>query len=246
MASRAHRSPATPRPVSSVSGVIERITDVQREIIDFYRTNGKPLLRGWIHAGFAPLAFIAGIVLIVLSGGGPVGVACAIFSLTGVLLFGISGIYHRGYWPARARMILKRLDHANITLLIAGTYTPIALTLLEGSRQVILLWSIWGCALSVTLFRVFWTSSPRWLYTPIYVVMGLLAVFYLGDFWQVSPTATVLITTGGATYIAGAVFYGTKRPDIAPHVFGFHELFHVFTVLGFIQHYIAVVVALFV
>lgn len=245
MASRVHRSQTSGSSAAPHQGMLDQLTDVQREIIDFYRENGKPLLRGWIHAGFAPVAFIAGIVLIVLSGGGIVGIGCAIFALTGVLLFGISGIYHRGFWSARARMLLKRLDHANITLLIAGTYTPVALTLLEGTQQTILLWSIWGCALSVTLFRVFWTGAPRWLYTPIYVVMGLMAVFYLGDFWQVSPVATVLIATGGASYIIGAIFYGTKRPAMAPQVFGFHELFHVFTVLGFIQHYIAVMFCIF-
>lgn len=221
-----------------------QVTQVQEEIMDFYRTHGKPLLRGWIHAGFTPIAFVAGIILILLSGGGTLGVACAIFAFTGVLLFGASGIYHRGYWSAGPRMVLKRLDHANITLLIAGTYTPIALTLLTGTQRSVLLWVIWGCALSVSLFRIFWTGAPRWLYTPIYVIMGLIAVFFLGDFWQVSPTATVLIATGGLTYIVGAGFYATKKPALLPQVFGFHELFHVFTVLGFIQHYIAVLFSL--
>ncbi|MGV3102449.1 PAQR family membrane homeostasis protein TrhA [Rothia sp. 32237D007AR] len=245
MASHVHRSHTTGSSGAPHQGVLNRLTDAQSEIIEFYRQNGKPLLRGWIHAGFAPFAFIAGIVLILLSGGGVVGIGCAIFALTGVLLFGVSGIYHRGFWPAKTRMFLKRLDHTNITLLIAGTYTPVALTLLQGTQQKILLWSIWACALSVTLFRIFWTAAPRWLYTPIYIVMGLMALFYLGDFWQVSPTATVLIATGGASYIIGAIFYGTKRPAMAPTVFGFHELFHIFTVIGFIQHYIAVMFCIF-
>lgn len=218
----------------------EQLSRVHEETINFYRAHGKPLLRGWIHAGFAPVAFIAGLILILLSGGGKLGIACALFAFTGVLLFGASGIYHRGYWSAKPRMFLKRLDHANIALLIAGTYTPIALTLLSGPRRTILLWTIWGCALSVSLFRIFWTGAPRWLYTPIYVVMGLIAVFFLKDFWQVSPTATILIATGGLTYIVGAGFYATKKPALFPRVFGFHELFHVLTVLGFIQHYIAV------
>ncbi|MFW0108343.1 PAQR family membrane homeostasis protein TrhA [Rothia sp. P7181] len=205
----------------------------------------KPLLRGWIHAGFSPIVFIAGIVLVVLSGGGVLAVACAIFSLTGVILFGVSGMYHRGYWEDRVRLLLKRLDHANIALVIAGTYTPFAFTLLNGPKRQILLWSIWGCALGVVLFRVLWTYAPRWLYTPIYVVMGLMAVFYLQDFWKVSVIATILIAAGGAFYILGAVFYGTKRPHLAPHIFGFHELFHVCTVIGFILHYIAVVFSLY-
>ncbi|MDO4898557.1 MAG: hemolysin III family protein [Rothia sp. (in: high G+C Gram-positive bacteria)] len=221
------------------------MTDTQREIIEFYRGHGKPLVRGWIHATFTPIVFVAGIVLIAVSGGGELAFACALFSLTGVLLFGVSGIYHRGFWSARARLFLKRLDHANIALLIAGTYTPIALTLLGGTKQAVLLWTIWGCALSVVLFRVFWTSAPRWLYTPIYMVMGLLAVFYLVDFWQVSPAATVLVAAGGGFYILGALFYASKRPRMAPAIFGFHELFHSCTVIGFTLHYIAVMFALF-
>lgn len=204
----------------------------------------KPLLRGWIHAGFAPVVFVAGIVLIALSGGGKLGLACAIFALTGVLLFGVSGIYHRAYWPEKLRMFFKRLDHANIALVIAGTYTPLTLTLLSGTKQTFLLTTIWACAFSVVLFRVLWTHAPRWLYTPIYVIMGLLAVFFLGDFWQVSPVATILIATGGGFYILGAFFYGTKRPQLAPTIFGFHELFHVCTVIGFVLHYIAVMFAI--
>ncbi|WP_346845088.1 hemolysin III family protein [uncultured Rothia sp.] len=205
----------------------------------------KPLMRGWLHAGFAPIVFIAGIVLIALSGGGWLGLGCAIFALTGVMLFGFSGMYHRAYWPERLRLFFKRLDHANIALVIAGTYTPLAMTLLSGTLQTVLLWSIWGCALLVVLFRVFWTHAPRWLYTPIYVVMGLIAVFYLGDFWSVSPTATILIAVGGAFYILGATFYGTKRPRLSPRYFGFHELFHVCTIIGFVLHFIAVMFAIY-
>ena len=205
----------------------------------------KPLMRGWLHAGFAPVVFAAGIVLIVLSGGGTLGLGCAIFALTGVLLFGVSGMYHRAYWPDKMRMLLKRMDHANIALVIAGTYTPISLALLTGTQQNLLLWIIWACALGVVLFRVFWTGAPRWLYTPIYAIMGLIAVFYLPNFWQVSPVATILIATGGAIYILGAVFYGTKRPNISPRYFGFHELFHACTLVGFILHYIAVMFAIF-
>lgn len=210
-----------------------------------YAVEKKPLLRGWIHACFAPVVFIAGIVLIVLSGGGKLGLACAVFCLTGVLLFGVSGMYHRAYWPEPVRLVFKRLDHANIAMVIAGTYTPVALTLLQGQRQLILLYSIWICAAAVVLFRVFWTHAPRWLYTPIYVLMGLMAVFYLKDFWEVCPVAMILISCGGGFYIVGAIFYGTKKPELAPTVFGFHELFHVCTVIGFILHYIAVMFAIF-
>ncbi|MBM7051442.1 hemolysin III family protein [Rothia sp. ZJ932] len=200
-------------------------------------------MRGWLHAGFAPLVFVAGIVLVALSGGSLMGLACAIFALTGVLLFGVSGMYHRAYWSDKWRLVFKRLDHANIALVIAGTYTPLAVGLLQQPQRGILLWIIWGCAIAVVLFRVLWTHAPRWLYTPIYAVMGLIAVFYLPDFWQVSPAASVLIAVGGAIYILGAIFYGTKYPKLSPKNFGFHELFHACTLVGFILHYIAVMMA---
>ncbi len=205
----------------------------------------KPLWRGWIHASFAPVAFAAGIVLIVLAGGGAVSAACAVFGATSVILFGVSGMYHRAYWRGRTRMTFKRLDHSNISLIIAGTYTPLALVMLDQPKTAILLWSIWACAVLLILFRVFWTGAPRMLYTPLYVVMGLMALFFLGDFWSVSPTATLLICAGGVFYIVGAVFYALKRPALSPRVFGFHELFHVCTIFGFACHYTAVVFALY-
>lgn len=216
------------------------VTDRIASALDF-----KPAWRGWIHAGFAPVAFAAGIVLILLAGGGPLSLACAVFALTSVVLFGVSGMYHRGYWGPRTRMVFKRLDHSNISLIIAGTYTPLALTMLDQPKTGVLLWSIWGCALLLILFRVFWTGAPRMLYTPLYVIMGLMALLYLGDFWQVSPTATILICAGGFWYILGAVFYALKRPNLSPHLFGFHELFHVCTILGFICHYTAVVFSIY-
>ncbi|WP_129360729.1 MULTISPECIES: PAQR family membrane homeostasis protein TrhA [Micrococcaceae] len=206
----------------------------------------KPLWRGWIHSSFAPVAFAAGIVLIVLAGGGARSAACAVFGLTSVVLFSVSGMYHRAYWQDKARMAFKRLDHSNISLVIAGTYTPLALTLLDQPRTAILLWSVWACALLLIVFRVFWTGAPRMLYTPLYVVMGLMALFYMADFWSVSPVATILICVGGVFYIVGAVFYALKRPVLSPQVFGFHELFHVCTILGFACHYIAVVFSIYV
>lgn len=205
----------------------------------------KPLWRGLLHSSFAPVAFAAGIVLIVLAGGGARSAACAVFALTSVVLFGVSGMYHRGYWREKARMFFKRLDHSNISLVIAGTYTPLAVTMLGPPKSEILLWTIWGCALLLVVFRVFWTGAPRLLYTPLYVVMGLMALFFLGDFWSVSSVATLLICAGGVFYIAGAVFYAFKRPVLSPRVFGFHELFHACTILGFASHYTGVVFSLY-
>lgn len=203
----------------------------------------KPVLRGWIHAGATPLAVAAGIVLVLLAPTTGLKVAAAVYAFTGILLFGVSAVYHRGKWSPRTRVVLKRLDHTNIMLVIAGSYTPLAWALLERDNAETLLWVIWSGAIAGALFRNLWVDAPRWLYVPIYVALGLAAVFYLPDFFAANIAAAVLICVGGALYIAGAVFYGFRRPNFSPNVFGFHELFHAFTVAAFAAHFIAIMLA---
>jgi hemolysin III len=203
----------------------------------------KPLWRGWIHAVATPLAVAAGIVLVVLAPTPGLRMASAIYALTGVLLFGVSAVYHRGNWSPRVKVVLKRLDHTNIMLVIAGSYTPLAWALLERGRAEILLWIIWGGAIAGVLFRNLWVDAPRWLYVPIYVALGLGSVFYMPDFFAANVLAATLICVGGAFYIAGAVFYGIKRPNFSLRVFGFHELFHAFTVAAFAAHFVAIMLA---
>ncbi|WP_416385079.1 PAQR family membrane homeostasis protein TrhA [Tersicoccus mangrovi] len=203
----------------------------------------KPRLRGWIHLGMTPLALAAGIVLVALAPTAGTRWASVVFALTGVLLFGTSAAYHRGNWAPRTKLLLKRLDHSNISLVIAGTYTPIAVTLLSPSHGTVLLWLIWSLAVAGVAFRVLWTHAPRWLYVPIYVLLGLVSVFYLGEFWAVNPAVTILIGVGGLAYIVGAVFYGIKRPNFSPNWFGFHELFHALTVVGFTCHFVGIMMA---
>ena len=200
----------------------------------------KPLWRGWIHAVATPFAVAAGIVLVALAPTTGLKIASAVYALTGILLFGVSAVYHRGNWGRGARAVLKRVDHTNIMLVIAGSYTPLAWALLERDKAVTLLWVIWGGAVAGVLFRNLWVDAPRWLYVPIYVALGLGALFYLPDFFRASIAAAVLICAGGALYIAGAVFYGIKRPNFSLRVFGFHELFHAFTVAAFAAHFIAI------
>ncbi len=203
----------------------------------------KPLWRGWIHAVATPLAVAAGIVLVIVASTTGLKVASAIYAFTGVLLFGVSAVYHRGTWSPRVRVVLKRLDHTNIMLVIAGSYTPLAWALLERGKAETLLWIIWGGAIAGVLFRNLWVDAPRWLYVPIYVALGLGSVFYMPDFFAANVAAATLICVGGALYIAGAVFYGIKRPNFSLRVFGFHELFHAFTVAAFAAHFIAIMLS---
>ncbi len=199
----------------------------------------KPKLRGWLHAGMVPLTVAAGIVLIALAPSTPARIAAAVFSVTAWLLFGTSAVYHRGNWSPRVAGVLKRLDHSNIFLIIAGSYTPFAL-LLPGDQARTMLTIVWTGAIAGVLFRVLWVHAPRWLYTPVYVALGWVAVFYLGPLLQHGgPTIVALIATGGLLYTLGAVVYGIKRPNPSPRWFGFHEIFHSLTVAAFAVHYVA-------
>lgn len=139
------------------------------------------------------------------------------YALTACLLFGVSALYHRGNWSPRMDGLLRRLDHANIFLIIAGTYTPLTILLLPDSKGRWLLWGIWAAAAAGIIFRVFWVGAPRWLYTPCYIAMGWAAVFYLPDFMRNGGIAVlVLVVAGGLLYSAGGIVYGIKKPNPRP------------------------------
>jgi len=205
----------------------------------------KPRLRGWIHAGTAPLALAIGIALVVLAPAGAARAATAVFAVTAVLLFGTSAVYHRGTWSPPVAALLRRMDHANIFLLIAGTYTPLAVLLLPPSTATVLLTVVWVGAVAGILMRIFWMGAPRWLYVPIYIALGWVAMWFLPDFFRNgSPAIMWLVIGGGLAYTAGALVYGLKRPNPSPRWFGFHEIFHVGTVVGYLCHAVAVLLAL--
>lgn len=213
--------------------VTERVRDRVEEI--------KPRLRGWLHLGTLPLAFFGFLVLLVIADSALARAAAAVFMVSSILLFGVSAIYHTVNWSQTTKQRLKRLDHANIFVLIAGSYTPFALLVLDTVDAIILLCVVWGGALLGVLFKVFWLNAPRWLYVPLYIVLGWAAVFWLDDFGSRMPTAAlVLVAVGGGLYTLGAIVYGFKWPDPAPRWFGYHEIFHTFTVAAFIVHYIGV------
>jgi hemolysin III len=204
----------------------------------------KPRLRGWLHAVTSPLTVAAGIVLVALSPTTATRVGSTVFTLSAALLFTVSAIYHRGTWSPRTWAFLRRFDHANIFLLIAGSYTPFTLLMLEGRSRATLLSIVWGGALLGVVFRVLWAGAPRWLYTPIYIALGWAAVFYADEFVANSQHAVmVLVITGGLLYTLGGVVYGLQRPDPFPSWFGFHEVFHTLTIVAFITHYVGISMA---
>ena len=197
----------------------------------------KPTWRGWIHAGTFPVAVVLGIILVVAADGVAAKISCAIFFACSLLLFGTSALYHRINWSPRVKSIFKRIDHANIFLLIAGSYTPITVLSLQHDKAVLLLWLVWGGAGLGILFRVFWVGAPRWLYVPLYVLLGYASLAFIVDFFQANAIMMTLILVGGLLYTAGAVIYGLKRPNPVPGVFGFHEIFHTLTLLAFLCHW---------
>lgn len=199
----------------------------------------KPSWRGWIHAGTFPVAIAAGIVLIVLSHGAAAKWAAAVFMATSVLLFGNSALYHRFSWGPKTKAVLKRIDHANIMLLIAGTYTPLAVLALPPDKGAVLLILVWSGALLGILFRVFWINAPRWLYVALYLLLGWAAVLYIVDLFQANAPMMILVIAGGLLYTGGAICYALKKPNPWPGHFGFHEIFHVCTVLAFLCHWTA-------
>ena len=221
----------------------DTVTDTMAEV--------KPKLRGWLHAGSVPLVLAAGVVLVSLAPAGAARIGDIAFMSTALLLFAVSAVYHRGHWGPRAHAFLKRWDHANIFLLIAGSYTPFSLLLLDGSSRVLLLSVVWTGAVLGVLFRVFWTDAPRWLYVPIYIALGWAAIFFIPSFFDgatrlgvgIGIAVFVLILSGGALYTFGGLVYGLKRPNPWPRWFGFHEVFHSFTVLAFVAHYSGVALA---
>lgn len=206
----------------------------------------KPKLRGWLHLGMAPVVLITGLIFTIFAPTIEARIGCGIYTLTAVQLFGTSAAYHRGNWSPKGLSIFRRIDHSNIFVFIAGTYTPLTLTLLTGTSRWSLLILIWSIAILGVVFRTTWLGAPRWLYTLLYVAMGWAAVGWLNQFWvNGGPGVVVCLLAGGLVYSLGAVAYGTKKPALSPKWFGFHEVFHACTIIAAVLHAIAIGLAVF-
>ena len=204
----------------------------------------KPRLRGWLHAYAAVVSVVTGAALVAVASsvrGGAAAATTAIYSATVTALFGISAAYHRLDWSPRAHLIMKRLDHAMIFIFIAGTYTPLAVLCLSRDAAISVLAVVWAGALAGVTLQTTWRSAPRWLSAPCYIALGWVAVFVTPDLLRNGGVgAFVLIVAGGLIYTVGGVVYALKRPDPFPGVFGFHEVFHLCTLVAALCHYIAV------
>ena len=201
----------------------------------------KPRLRGVLHEAAFAVSLVTGTALVCLADGTRARVAATVYALSVALLFGTSAAYHRGSWSPRGQAVMARLDHSMIFILIAGTYTPFSLLLLEGTARWAVFGVVWGGALIGVVLRNTVRRPARWLFVALYLALGWVALAVLPQILRAGgPEVLVPLLVGGVLYTLGAVVYALRRPDPSPRWFGFHEVFHAFTVVAFVTHYIAV------
>lgn len=209
----------------------------------------KPRLRGWLHLYAAIVSVAAGATLISVASavrGDRVALPTTIYAITVTLLFGTSALYHRRGWGPTGQRVMKRLDHSMIFVFIAGTYTPFAVLTLPRVESIAVLTVVWTGAVFGVIMKTAWPQAPRWVGVPLYIALGWVAVFVLPEILRYGGVAAlVLLVTGGVLYTLGALAYGFKRPDPYPTTFGYHEVFHLCTLLAAACHYIAVWFAVF-
>jgi hemolysin III len=188
----------------------------------------KPRLRGVLHQWAFFVSVIAGTVLVVAAPAGRATLATAIYAASVSALFGVSAVYHRITWESpEARRWMRRLDHTMIFFLIAGTYTPFCLLVLDGTLATAILCAVWGGALAGVVLNLVWIDSPKWVTAAVYVSVGWVAIVAFPKLTsELGVMAIVLLGLGGVLYTLGAVVYARKKPDPSPTVFGYHEIFH--------------------
>ena len=205
----------------------------------------RPLLRGYLHLG-AACAAVAGVVLLVLlAHSARAYVGGVVFACSLALLYLTSGLYHTVNWRPRAKAILKRLDHSMIFVLIAGTYTPFCLLVLDTAWGVSVLAVVWGLAAGGIALKVAWPNAPRWLSVGMYLSIGWLGVVAgapVSSWFALAPLA--LLVVGGVLYSLGGLIYALQRPDPFPRVFGYHEVFHLLVIAGSALHFSLVAIYL--
>jgi hemolysin III len=201
----------------------------------------RPLLRGVFHMVAFFVSLVSGVALVAACPTLGAGVVMAVYAISLSLLFGVSALFHRHLWGPVGRRRMRRLDHSTIFIAIAGSYTAVAAIALQGWARVLVLFLVWGgAAVGITLRQV-WLDAPKWAVALPYVVVGWAAVFVLPQLWRaLGGTGFALLLGGGLAYTAGAVVYALRRPDPLPGTFGYHEVFHLFTVIGAVLQFIAI------
>jgi hemolysin III len=201
----------------------------------------KPRLRGVLHQYAFYVSLASGTLLVLLAATTRAAVAAAIYAVSVSALFGVSALYHRVTWTTAARRRMRRLDHSMIFLLIAGTYTPVGLLVLKDPLATMVLAVVWGGAAAGIVLELVWTTAPRWLGGVVYLALGWVAVVAMPQlFTRLGVAGGLLLVAGGLVYSAGAAVYALRRPDPAPAVFGYHEVFHLLVITGVATHFLAI------
>ena len=201
----------------------------------------RPLLRGVLHEAAFFLAIGVGAVVVPYAHGTRGSVAAAIFAGSVVTMLGASALYHRVTWSSRVRPWMRRLDHAGIYLLIAGTYTPVGLIVVHGVLRNVILWIVWSGAAAAIALKFIWVTAPKWLSAVTGLTVGWAGVAAMPQVvHNAGWTAFALLATGGLAYSAGAIVYALRRPDPIPSIFGYHELFHALTIVAVACQYVAI------
>ena len=202
----------------------------------------RPRLRGVLHQVAFVVACGVGTALIVYAHGGLRVVGAAVFAASAAAMLGASALYHRVTWRStRMRLRMRRVDHAGIYLLIAGTYTPVGLLSLHGTMQHVVLAVVWAGAGAAILTKICWVGAPKWLSAVFGLALGWVGVVALPQlFHSAGGAAVALLGAGGLAYSAGAIVYARRRPDPVPAVFGYHELFHALTIVALACQYVAI------
>jgi hemolysin III len=202
----------------------------------------RPVLRGVLHAAGFVVSCIVG-VLFAAAAPAARAPAAAVFAASASLMLGTSALYHRVNWSPRPRLWMRRADHAGIFLLIAGTYTPVALISLHGAWRTTVLAVVWSGAAVATLAKMCWVRAPKWLSATIGIALGWVGVVALPQLARSEGLLPLLLlAAGGVAYTVGALVYARRRPDPLPRVFGYHELFHALTIIALACQYVAVAV----
>ena len=202
----------------------------------------KPRFRGVSHKWAFFVALLAGAVLVIAAPSGRATLAATVYAVSVVAMFGASALYHRVDWKSvAARRWMRRLDHSMIYLLIAGTYTPFALLVLEGGLAKAVLIAVWGGAALGIALKMLWPDTPKWLTAAVYIALGWVAVIAFPQLAsELGVVGMALVAGGGLLYTAGAVVYALQRPNPAPAVFGYHEIFHVLVIAAALLQFVAV------
>ena len=204
----------------------------------------KPRLRGVLHEYAFFVSLACGTALIVTAADGRARVAAAIYTVALSGLLGTSALYHRVTWRPRARRWMRRLDHSMIFVLIAGTYTPVALLALKGTLASAILIVLWSGALGGVVFKLLWIDAPKWLFAAVYVALGLVTAAIIGELpAAIGWLGVAGLAGGGLLYLVGAVIYASGRPNPWPKVFGYHEIFHALVIAAAALHFAVIAFA---